>query len=72
MTGGKIIINGFTESILPTFTIDSIKPKAKIEENEAIQEPFYVFLGDLSEGGSGKLYVSKEKNPHLGHYERLL
>jgi formylmethanofuran dehydrogenase subunit C len=72
MNGGKIIVAGFTDSVLPTFTIDSIKPKVKVEETEIVQGPFYVFLGDLAEGGSGKLYVSKEKNPHLSHYEKFL
>jgi len=72
MTGGKIVIGGALESVLPTFTIDSIKEKVKIEEGETIAGPFYFFLGDLSENGEGKLYVSKTKNPHLSHYEKLL
>lgn len=72
MKGGKIVINGFLESVLPTFTIDSIKEKVKIEEGETVAGPFYLFLGDLVENGEGKLYVFKEKNPHLSHYERLL
>ena len=72
MAGGKIIVVGFADSVLPTFTIDSVKPKVKVEETEVVQGPFYVFLGDLAEGGSGKLYVSKGKNPQLSHYERFL
>ncbi|MEM3696884.1 MAG: formylmethanofuran dehydrogenase subunit C [Candidatus Bathyarchaeia archaeon] len=72
MKGGKIVVGGFLESILPTFTIDSIKEKVKIEEGETVAGPFYLFLGDLVENGEGKLYVSREKNPHLNHYERLL
>jgi formylmethanofuran dehydrogenase subunit C len=72
MVNGKIVIGGFMESVLPTFTIDSIKQKVKIEENETVEGPFYLFLGDLSESSNGKLYVSKEKNPHLSHYERFL
>jgi formylmethanofuran dehydrogenase subunit C len=72
MANGKIIVVGFLESVLPTFTIESIKEKVKIEENEVAQGPFYLFLGDLTENGNGKLYVSKERNPHLSHYERLL
>jgi hypothetical protein len=60
------------EDVLPTFTIDSIRPKVKIEENQAIDGPFYVFLGDLVENGNGKLYICKEKNPQLHHYEKLL
>jgi formylmethanofuran dehydrogenase subunit C len=72
MAGGRVVVGGFLESVLPTFTIDSIKPKVKIEEAETVEEPLYVFLGDLAENGNGKLYVSKEKNPHLGNYEKLL
>jgi formylmethanofuran dehydrogenase subunit C len=72
MTNGKIVIGGAVESVLPTFTIDSVKEKVKIEEGETAQGPFYVFLGDLVEKGNGKLYVSKTKNPHLSRFERLL
>jgi formylmethanofuran dehydrogenase subunit C len=72
MTGGKIIVKEHLESVLPTFTIDSIKQKVKIGETESIDGPFYVFLGDLAENGNGKLYVSKEENPHLSHCEKLL
>jgi formylmethanofuran dehydrogenase subunit C len=67
-----VVVNGVIESVLPTFTIDSIKPKVKVDEDETVQGPFYVLLGDLSENGNGKLYVSKEKNPHLSQYERFL
>jgi formylmethanofuran dehydrogenase subunit C len=70
--GGKVIIGGSIKSVLSTFTIDSIKPKAKIEEDETVNGPFYVFLGDIAEEGNGKLYVHKEKNPHLSHFERFL
>jgi len=72
MTEGIIVVGGFLESVLPTFTIDGIKKKVKIEEGEVIEMPFYLFLGDLTENGKGKLYVAKEKNPHLTHYEKLL
>lgn len=72
MTNGKIIVAGFLESVLPTFTIENIKDKVKIEENEVAQGPFYLFLGDLADNGNGKLYVSKERNLHPSHYERLL
>jgi len=72
MTGGKIVVGGFLESVLPTFTIESIKKKVKIEENEVVNGPFYLFLGDLTENGKGKLYVLKKKNPHLSHYEKLI
>jgi len=72
MAGGKIVVGGSLESVLPTFTIDSIRPKVKIEEAETVEGPLYVFLGDLAENGNGKLYVSKEKNPHLSNYEKFL
>ena len=72
MTGGKIIVGAFLKSVLPTFTIESIKKKVKIEENDIIKGPLYLFLGDLTENGKGKLYVSKEKNPQLSNFEKLL
>jgi len=72
MTDGKIVVGGFLESVLPTFTIEGIKEKVKIEENEVAEGPFYLFLGDLTENGNGKLYVFKKSNPHLSHYEKLL
>jgi formylmethanofuran dehydrogenase subunit C len=72
MTGGKIVVGGFLEEVMPTFTIDSVKPKVKVEETESISGPFYVFLGDLAEQGNGKLFVSKGNNPHLSQYEKFL
>ncbi len=72
MIEGKIVVAGALALVLPSFAIDSVKPKVKIEEGETLQEPFYVFLGDIAENGNGKLYVSKQKNPHLSHYERFL
>jgi formylmethanofuran dehydrogenase subunit C len=72
MTDGKIVVGGRLESVLPSFTIDGIRPKVKIEEGEVAEGPLYVFLGDLAENGKGKLYVSKEKNPHLNCYEKFL
>jgi formylmethanofuran dehydrogenase subunit C len=73
MTGGKIIVSGYLEEPMPTFTIDSIKPKVKLDDTETVTGPFYVFLGDLAENSSGgKLFVSKISNPHLNVYERFL
>ena len=73
MTGGKIIISGSLEEPIPTFTIDSIKPKVKFDDTETVPGPFYVFLGDLAETSStGKLFVSKTNNPQLSPYERFL
>ncbi len=71
MTGGKIIVGGHIESLLPTFTIDSLKKKAKIKER-VIEEPFYLFVGDRAEHGKGKLYVLKSKNKHLKDHEGFL
>jgi formylmethanofuran dehydrogenase subunit C len=72
MTGGKIVVSGFLEEMMPTFTINDVKAKVKIDEGEKAAGPFYVFLGDLAETGKGKLYVSKTKNSHLSRYERFL
>ncbi|MEM2098123.1 MAG: formylmethanofuran dehydrogenase subunit C [Candidatus Bathyarchaeia archaeon] len=72
MTGGKIIVAGALAEVMPTFTIDSIKPKVKVDETETATGPFYVFLGDLAENGTGKLFVSKPVNPHLSNYEKYL
>ena len=72
MTGGKIVVSGFLEEVMPTFTIDTIKPKVKIDETESVAGPFYVFLGDLAENGTGKLFVLKKENPQLRRYERFL
>ncbi|MCW4015501.1 MAG: formylmethanofuran dehydrogenase subunit C [Candidatus Bathyarchaeota archaeon] len=73
MTGGKIIVSAFLEEVMPTFTVDDIKAKAKIDANEKATGPFYVFSGDLSEHGKGKLFVSKAANPHLSAiYDKYL
>jgi hypothetical protein len=42
--GGKNRIVGFLEKVLSTFTIDGMKDKVKIDENEKAAGPFYVFL----------------------------
>jgi formylmethanofuran dehydrogenase subunit C len=73
MTGGKIIVNAVLEELMPTFTVDGVKAKAKIDDNEKAKGPFYLFMGDLAEKGKGKLYVSKEANPHLANiYDKYL
>jgi formylmethanofuran dehydrogenase subunit C len=71
MTGGKIIICGHMDSVLPTFTIDNIKNKARVED-EKVKETFYLFIGDLAEKGRGKLYIAKNKNPQLKKYEDII
>ncbi len=72
MTGGKIVVSGTLENIMPTFALELIKGKVKIETDDKAVGPFYVFLGDLAETGNGKLFLSKEKNPQLSQYERFL
>jgi formylmethanofuran dehydrogenase subunit C len=72
MTGGKIIVAGTLAEVMPTFTIDGVKPKVKVDDTETAAGPFYVFLGDLAEKDSGKLFISKANNPHLSTYERFL
>lgn len=71
MVGGKIILCAHIPSILPTFTIDTVKSKVKVN-GEAVQGPFYRFIGDLADNGNGKLFVSQTKNPHLKLYEKYL
>lgn len=72
MTGGKIIVSGYVEELMPSFTIDGVKAKVKVDETESAAGPFYVFLGDLAEKGVGKLFISKVNNPHLKTYEKFL
>ncbi len=71
MVNGKIVVCGQVPSILPTFTFEDIKSSVKVD-GEKIKGPFYRFIGDLTENGEGKLYISKAENPHLKFYERYL
>ena len=71
MINGKIVVCGYIPSILPTFTIDSIRPKVKVDK-EKVKGPFYRFMGDLADDGNGKLFVSQTKNPHLSFCEKYL
>ncbi len=73
MSGGKIIISGTLDEPMPTFSIDSVKAKVKLDDTETVQGPFYVFIGDLAENSTtGKLFVSKPNNPSLSKYEKFL
>jgi formylmethanofuran dehydrogenase subunit C len=73
MTGGKIVIAGKVEEVMPTFTVDNVKPKVKIDATQSATGPFYVFLGDLAEHGTGKIFVGKATNPQLGSiYDKYL
>jgi formylmethanofuran dehydrogenase subunit C len=71
MTGGKIVVCGRVPSVLPTFTIEAVKPRVKIN-GEKLAGPFYLFIGDIAEEGEGKLYISKDFNAHLKFYESLI
>jgi formylmethanofuran dehydrogenase subunit C len=71
MHGGKIIVGGTLE-VLPSFTIDAVKPKVKVDSTQTAQGPFYVFLGDLSEHGTGKIFANKAANPAMKFYEKYL
>jgi len=71
MVDGKIIVCGYLPSVLPTFTIDNIRPDVKVN-GEKIIGPFYRFTGDIVEEGKGKLFVAKNKNSHLASYEKYL
>lgn len=71
MRNGKIVICGYIPSILPTFTIDDVRPSTRVN-GEKIPGPFYRFIGDIADNGEGKLFVSKAKNPHLKFYEKYL
>jgi formylmethanofuran dehydrogenase subunit C len=74
MTGGKIIVSGSLDEPMPTFTVDSVKAKVKLDDTETVSGPFYVFIGDLAENSTaGKLFVSKASNPQLGPvYDKFL
>jgi formylmethanofuran dehydrogenase subunit C len=72
MSGGKIIVGGAIESMLPNFSIDSIKPKVKVDDTQSVAGPFYVFMGDLTEKTRGKLFVNKINNPQLSTYEKYI
>jgi formylmethanofuran dehydrogenase subunit C len=71
MLSGKIVLCGRVSSILPTFTIEDVRKSVKVE-GEKITGPFYRFTGDIADRGQGRLYVSKERNPHLKFYEKYL
>lgn len=71
MTGGRIVLLGRTPNIVPSFTFEDIRKRARAGDKR-FEGKFYLFRGDLNEGGSGRLYVSAEENAHLKFYEELL
>jgi len=74
MTGGKVIVIGSLPSILPSFLFEEIRDKVKVGE-EKLLGPFYAFLGDMNENGTGRLFVKIPNNPQLkwceSYVERL-
>ncbi len=64
MTKGKIIILGKVSELLPTFKFEEEVPEVELN-GEKFKGPFLRFSGDLSEEGSGSIYISKEKNQHI-------
>lgn len=64
MTKGIIIIIGKVSELLPTFKFEEEVPEIELN-GEKIKGPFMRFSGDLSEEGSGSIYISKENNQHI-------
>jgi formylmethanofuran dehydrogenase subunit C len=64
MTKGRIIILGEISELLPTFKFEEEVPEIELN-GEKIKGPFMRFFGDLSEEGSGSIYISKEKNQNI-------
>ena len=71
MKDGKIVLLGKTPGVLPSFTFEEVRTRATAGD-KAFKGPFLLFRGDLNEGGSGRLFISADANPHLKTYERLL
>jgi len=71
MKGGRIVVLGKVANVLPSFSIEEIRNVVRAGE-ERLPGPFYVFAGDLTEGGEGRLYALKEKNPHLQFCEAYI
>ena len=71
MTNGKIVLAGPSDDVMPTFTIEEVKAKVKVD-GEKIAGPFYKFIGDMADNGKGKLFVSRPHNNYLRSYEKYL
>ncbi len=71
MKSGKIVILGEVPSILPGFVIDGKRKSVKVGK-ERLESPVYLFIGDSTEHGDGRLFVSVERNPHLSRYEKFI
>lgn len=71
MLEGKIVVSGSVPLILPSFTVDSVSKRTRVE-GEEVTGPFITFTGDIAEGGKGRIFISQAKNPYLKDYEKFL
>lgn len=71
MTGGKVILMGKVDDVLPSFIVDEIRPNIKVGADK-IAGPLYSFSGDMTEGGSGKLFIHALNNEHLKRKEAYI
>jgi formylmethanofuran dehydrogenase subunit C len=71
MTGGKVIVLGNAGGVLPSFQFEEIRERAKAGD-EKIPGPFYVFSGDVNEGGKGQLFARVSDNPDLKWNEKYV
>ena len=71
MTGGKVIVLGNAGGALPSFQFEEIRERAKAGD-ERVPGPFYVFSGDVNEGGKGQLFARVSNNPDLKYNEKYL
>ena len=71
MKNGRIVLLGYVPSILASFSFEEIRPSVRVE-SERLKGRFYVFIGDLNEKGSGRLFVNADANKHLSFYEQLI
>jgi formylmethanofuran dehydrogenase subunit C len=71
MREGKIVLLGRIPQVLPSFTFEEVRDRATAG-GKAYKGRFYLFRGDLTEEGNGRLFISAEANPHLSFYEKYL
>ncbi|MBS7652132.1 formylmethanofuran dehydrogenase subunit C [Candidatus Bathyarchaeota archaeon] len=71
MRDGKIVLLGRIPQILPSFTFEEVRDRATAG-GKAFKGRFYLFRGDVTEEGNGRLFISAEANPHLSFYEKYL
>jgi len=71
MTGGKVILLGNAGGVLPSFQFEEMRERAKAGD-ERVPGPFYLFSGDVNEGGKGQLFARVSNNPDLKYNEKYL